>query len=439
MRGSQLRPSGLPRWVVLAVAGGVFLSLSALQLQFTILAAMRAAFLMLAAGGLGLALYTTSWGPQDMGRSRLFKHLGVVLATAVLGVPFALVQTRALDGLIVYGKVLLLTGMVWGVCRHPENRLTVLRSATLGLLVACVSALWMSGGSLGRLAGLTYDANDLALVALMSLPLLAWYWLDHRNPMRWLGLLALPIPLFTLVRASSRGSFIGLGVMAFATVFLYSHRAPRRLRWMWPATAAIALAIAPFVPADTIQRARSITDQTDYNYTSDLGRLAVWRRGIGYAFGNPLVGVGVENFSAAEGFSDISAQYAARGQGFKWGTAHNVYVQALAELGLVGGGALILLIAFSIRDLFIRARSAGATGDPDGVLAGMLALSLVAFAVSGAFLSWAYYPAPYILIGITYGYLNPRGWRAGVPQRRRVFGSRTVRPVPTAAARQAYR
>ena len=45
----------------------------------------------------------------------------------------------------------------------------------------------------------------------------------------------------------------------------------------------------------------TITSDSDYNHTSETGRMQIWSRGIGYMLANPLLGVGPGNFPSAEG------------------------------------------------------------------------------------------------------------------------------------------
>jgi O-antigen ligase len=209
--------------------------------------------------------------------------------------------------------------------------------------------------------------------------------------------------------------------MALATSVFYAATAPRALRRVFPLVCLAGILAIPFIPETTLDRFRSIANPgADYNYTSEEGRLAVWKRGAGYALANPFVGVGLDNFGSAEGQSEAGRAMQAQGIGFKWGAAHSLYIQAWAELGLIGGTALIALLLLTIRDLLKVGRVAGRTRDPDALMLGLLGISLVGFAVAGAFLSWAYYPAPYVLFGIAYASLDQLRRPAPAAQRSRV-------------------
>ena len=426
----------LPKWVVVAVAVGTFIDLSGIIAALPVLASIRAPFLLFAAGMLGLLLNTPAWRPRDARRSRMFRYLGVVLAVAILGVPFALVSYNALFWLRDhYLKVLIQGAMLWAVSRRSEDRLFVVRTIILAALWACVAALLGPRGDGGRIQGPFYDANSMAVLANLLLPLLAWYAYDRRNRWRWLSLVALPIPCLTLVLSGSRGGFLAFGAMLLSTSLLFTPRAPRPLRRLFPIAAVLGVVGVAFAPSSVIERVTTMLDGSDYNYSAETGRIGIWKRGLGYALTHPLFGVGVVNFPAAEGFSETAQSMARQGVGFARNVAHSTYVESLAELGLIGGGAFVLLIFLTARDLLKRGRTAARTRDPEGILVGTLAISFVGFAAAITFLSYTYFPLLYILYGIAYGYFDaldaPPSARRGRPLRlrRRTIGQRPFPPV----------
>ena len=68
--------------------------------------------------------------------------------------------------------------------------------------------------------------------------------------------------------------------------------------------------------------------------------------GGGVHDGSPLYGVGIDNFSVAEGRHPDAQAMLARGKGVKFSTAHSIWVQTGAELGIPG--VLILLGVFAM-------------------------------------------------------------------------------------------
>src|SRR6185295_7168359 len=131
----------------------------------------------------------------------------------------------------------------------------------------------------------------------------------------------------------------------------------------------------------------------DYNMTSDVGRVKIWKRGIGYMLDRPLFGVGMRNFQVAEGTISPRARLRDRGVGVWWGAAHNTYVQAGAELGVPGLLFFLGMFATAFASLRRAARNAlrvRPAGSEVSRLAQSLMAALVGFAAGAVFLSLAY-------------------------------------------------
>lgn len=420
----------MPRWVVYSVAAATFLDLSILLDVIPPLAVIRAPLLLFAAATVGLALNTRSWRPRDMSKSRLFRLLGIVVAIGIIGIPFAIVSTRAFNVLVGdYSKVLLQGAMLWAVCRTSDNRVIVYRTVIVAICIACVTGIVSPRGDGNRLQASSYDANSLALLANLLLPMLAWYFYDRRNPFRFLALAALPIPALTIALAGSRGGVLAFGMMGASTALFATPRAPRALRRLFPMAALIAVIGVMAAPTVILERVQSVLEGSDYNLTADSGRLQVWKRGVGYALEHPVLGVGIANFPEAEGRSGLAAAYARQGLGFGRFVAHSTYIESIVDLGFIGGSAFILLLLLTIRDLFMGTRVAQRARDPDAILVGTLAIGFVGFAVSVLFLSYQYYNLPYILYGVAYGYLDridQPGAGPTVPRAGRAVGRRSL-------------
>lgn len=81
----------------------------------------------------------------------------------------------------------------------------------------------------------------------------------------------------------------------------------------------------------------------------------------------------------------------------KWSAAHNSYVQAFAELGVIGGVLFVSLLVTSVRRLVPVFRQASpVTGIPHPEYIG----AVVAFASSAFFLSHAYFWGFFALVGL---------------------------------------
>mgnify|MGYP001611531208 CR=1 FL=1 len=150
------------------------------------------------------------------------------------------------------------------------------------------------------------------------------------------------------------------------------------------------------------ERISSIFDtSSNYNYNTPGGRLALWKRGIDMMIDNPLLGVGVNAFIAADG-----TFYA--NEGSRWNTAHNSFVQIGAELGFPGLLAFCLLIWGSIKNVR-KIPSIDGNDESDSfrnATAYSIIGSWVGFIVSGSFLSAAYITPFYFLLAISLSFIS---------------------------------
>ncbi len=85
---------------------------------------------------------------------------------------------------------------------------------------------------------------------------------------------------------------------------------------------------------------------SDYNVTSEQGRLGIWKKGIILVLTHPLTGVGVNCFGNAIG--DLRGEL---GEKPKWQAPHNSYVQVAAETGIIGLFLFYSLIIRSFRNI----------------------------------------------------------------------------------------
>jgi O-antigen ligase len=227
----------------------------------------------------------------------------------------------------------------------------------------------------------TYDANDLALLFVVTIPF-AFFMLKDSRPLRQLLLVAgLGLMLIGIVKSGSRGGFIGLVVVG-ALLMLRGSRQARKYTLVTVLVGAALFAFA--APPAYWNRINTIFNyEKDYNLNAREGRLMIWQTGLKMVAARPLTGVGIDCFPIAHSkFSGTSIQM----------SPHNTLVQIASELGL-GGLALFCLIAFSsllsARRIRVRAREGRARGDLEW-LASAIEASFTGFLVSAFFLTHAY-------------------------------------------------
>jgi probable O-glycosylation ligase (exosortase A-associated) len=247
----------------------------------------------------------------------------------------------------------------------------------------------MSGGTsrvLGPDGTYITDNNDLALALLTTVPLI-WY-LHLRAPQRWLKLALAGLALLTVasvIGSYSRGALLG-GAAMLGLLWLKSRNKA--------ATGIALLLLVPlviaFMPAEWFGRMESIDNYKEDN--SALGRLNSWEFAFNVAKDN-LMGGGYLTFTPK-----VFALYAPNPLDVH--APHSIYFQVLGEHGFIGLAIFlsILVLGWRTGSRIIKA----CKDEPDlhwaRDLAAMCQVSLVGYAVGGAFLSLAYFDLLYDIL-----------------------------------------
>jgi putative inorganic carbon (hco3(-)) transporter len=248
----------------------------------------------------------------------------------------------------------------------------------------------MSGGAGAGSAGFFANAADFGL-AMCVVWGIAWALLlgkGEKKILRVFLIICFSVFLLAILLCGSRGAVVGAGAIVLAALV----RTPRKI-----GTAVVALlflcCIWFVLPGASKERFRSAWDWGNDQGASS--RITFWKAGLHMFWDHPVFGVGPENFG------QVYAAY----YGTAW-APHSVYVQALAETGLVGTLSLLALLVLFLR-LNARTRKFALASSPLGqrsfeyCLALGLDLALVGYLSSGAFLSVLFYPQLWTLLGLS--------------------------------------
>ena len=277
------------------------------------------------------------------------------------------------------------------------------------------------------------DNNALAVALLMAIPLMRYLQLTSSKKWIRLGMWAAMAGTGLSVLASqSRGALLASSAMV-ALLWLKS----RRKLGLTMAIVLCVPAILAFMPQSWYERMHTI--ETYQEDASAMGRLSAWRFAVDIA-NQRVVGGGFLAFNEAnyERFApEVAAEVRARDARYQG--AHSIYFQLLGEHGYIGLGLFLLLGVSTWRALTNAIRLSRDRPEASWIcdLASMLQVSIVAFAVGGAFLNLAYFDLPYhiVALAILLRY-EARKANAEVSQRAPVVGAV---PTPDLAAQLGER
>ena len=183
----------------------------------------------------------------------------------------------------------------------------------------------------GAVPGLVGNPNDLAITMVVFMPFAAFTAIAPGRRLTRLGAgLIVLLMLATTVFTKSRGGFLGLAVVALAIVIQ-----ARRIKPGLAAGAIVAaLLVVPFLPASVWTRASSIFNAEEDETGSRAARQTLMEEGWRVFLERPLTGVGAGQFQ----------NYNPPERREPWRETHNVGLQVLAEMGILGGVAFAYLI-----------------------------------------------------------------------------------------------
>jgi O-antigen ligase len=323
--------------------------------------------------------------------------VGWVLATWMLA-PHAgkeRLMQQILEGAVLFAASGLLT-------RAGDFERMFRTLAGAGLVAAGLGIVWgrQSYGRLELRSGPNADPNYYAMSLLAMMPII--WTVVARKPLRvrLLGLLAMALPLVTIIRTGSRASFVAIGIILVVLFFLSSLTS----RIVIAGVAAVAFVIlVAFVPNALRSRLGSAqTGRSGADKDSANARGTLLATGVALTLDNPIFGIGPGNFAE-------TVVEEGRSRGVEWAPLgpHNAYTQISSETGIPGMLLFLLLIGFSFQNVVSVLRQSapkGATPDAEiQQLARGLLLSLAGTCAFIFFLGEAYNSVIYFWLGLASG------------------------------------
>jgi O-antigen ligase len=394
----------------------MIISVSRIHQHFKVIGKLRPALILAAATGVYALLnprFIRSENLKEVWFSRVVLALGVL---ACVSAPFG-VSLGGSGKFILedYSKTIVFAILLIVGIRNSTDLFTMIWAFVL----SCGILVWMSlfvfglskasGSEAHRLSHLyTFDANDVGLIVLVGLALtLLLFQTSAPTPKLGSAVILLGIGA-TLARTGSRGAFVGLVVVGCVLLVLMKGvSAVKRLAFAGVTLLGLLIAAPPGYWAQM----RTLLEPTsDYNWQTREGRKQVAKRGLGYMMDYPIFGVGINNFWRMECILGEKARTNRPNTALRCTPPHNSFVQAGAELGIPGfvlWSALVIGGIGSMWRLRRRLPARWVNGDAEerflylGSL--YLMLAMIGFAVTSAFLSFAWVDTVYIISAFMIG------------------------------------
>jgi len=209
--------------------------------------------------------------------------------------------------------------------------------------------------------------NDMATYSLMPLAMSFERLRSHDKfwvkACAFAGVIALP---FIILITQSRAGMLGLALM-----FLYLFAGTRYKLRLGSAVVGIGLVAVLFAPQGVWDRIRGMQYLTSVETlgqsdSSAEQRYTIWQIARAIIADNPVMGVGIGNYSIAhEQYARQKKEWeGARGQK----DAHNTYLRLMAETGLVGTTLYLLVFVSCFRELRKRVKEIDKLKSPNDAL-----------------------------------------------------------------------
>jgi probable O-glycosylation ligase (exosortase A-associated) len=251
------------------------------------------------------------------------------------------------------------------------------------------------------------DRNDLALALAMLLPL-SFYLLGEygkRSLILRIGLLgAIALIVTSIIGTNSRGGLVALAAVG-GYLFLKSKRKLLFLFLM----ITIGSLIFSVIPEQWYSRMDTIANADED--ASFMGRIVAWKLSFILAVQHPLLGGGFKALESFPVWLELSKEFSLYPYFYSGNSvpdihaahaAHSIYFQVLGDHGFIGLLLFVSILGLSFSKAGHIASKARILQAPNWFiqLATMLRLSIFAYAVGGAALSFAYFDMIYSLYGL---------------------------------------
>ena len=245
-------------------------------------------------------------------------------------------------------QFLVMSWLVWELCRTQAQRLALLQAYVLGAYVVIVRIIYSfianpfipnQEQALYRYTGINDNANSVATLVAIGIAMTWYLAMNYRRGLRhWLFMAYIPMAVMALGLVASRSGMI-VGVISLSLVPLtYGYLSTTRRVVITILIVSISAIGISALPESNISRLSETTEEiTDGNVSN---RTQIWAAGLQAFRDSPIVGVG------AGGYNNVVEQV--RGFG---APPHSAYFSTLVELGVIGFILFLLVLSIPVLPL----------------------------------------------------------------------------------------
>jgi O-antigen ligase len=289
----------------------------------------------LLAGGLGILAIIERQSVRFPSRGSVLAALFVLWATASYLWTLDPEETLVAAGTLI--QLLLMVWLIWELAPEERDQRRLMQAYVLGTYVSGLDTVYryffhLESKYVNRYTSTGSNANDLALVMALSIPVSYYLAIQSEALMAWVYRAQLVLAGTTILLTASRDGFLA-SLVAVAIVPLTF------ARLTWPQRIANILTVAVlvcsgllFVPATSWKRLSTIPEELSQGTLDE--RRVIWDAGKEVFRVHPFQGVGAGAFMGSVG----------RTLGGEPRVAHNTFLSVLVEEGVIGFGLFCALI-----------------------------------------------------------------------------------------------
>lgn len=249
---------------------------------------------------------------------------------------------RTVSRTVCYIQLLVLSYLLWDLCRTPAAVKIALQAYVFGTYIAIASQLYnYAFGITGiefsrhRYSPTGIHPNSIGLILALSIAM-AWHLAvtttgktKAARILRFLNYAYIPTAYFCIVLTASRGSLLASAPAAMYILWTLWDRQSESNSLVVAGLIIVMICVLPMAPEHLLQRLGETGDEIA---TGDLnGRMALWEAGMVAFVQRPFLGVGASAFRTVNRIG---------------GAAHNSFISILVDLGLIG--LVIFFIALGV-------------------------------------------------------------------------------------------